>query len=87
MVAHQKKIHHLLATPIQREIETKSYIDPKGTPPYVVDPRSRFSQKRAREVEETSMSLTTEHADCRDETFELSKDNRVGLKQLNFDFF
>ncbi|KAH3720030.1 hypothetical protein DPMN_062921 [Dreissena polymorpha] len=43
----------------------------------MVDHRQRLSLQRARDVEEASVSLTTERADCRDETFELSKDNRI----------
>ncbi|KAH3772484.1 hypothetical protein DPMN_173824 [Dreissena polymorpha] len=82
LVAHQRKIHHLLTTPIQREVPNKAYIDPKGTPPYMVDHRQRLRLQRARDVEEASVSLTTERADCRDETFELSKDNRVVFKKF-----
>ena len=82
MVGHQRKIHHLLTTPIQREVDNKQFVDPKETPPYRLDHRARLSKKRAREAEENSVSLTTEQADCRDEFFELSKDNLVGVKHF-----
>ncbi|KAH3826386.1 hypothetical protein DPMN_128290 [Dreissena polymorpha] len=69
LVGHQRKIHHLLTTPIQRELDNKQFVDPKGTPPYRLDHRARLSQTRVSEAEENSVSLTTERADCRDEFF------------------
>ena len=62
---HLSKKHHLIATLISEEEDNKEYVDPKGEIPFRFNHRDHLRRKR-QSIQSTD-TLVTSAADCRDE--------------------